>query len=48
MICEKCSYYHGWATEKGKERQCDILGAIKEENKDYCCIFRKKSDKKKR
>jgi hypothetical protein len=46
MLCNNCKYYHCYATEKGRIKQCDILGELKSE-KEHCVNLNLKRKKKK-
>lgn len=35
MLCKNCKYFHCYATEKGRVKQCDLWGKLKSE-KEHC------------
>lgn len=46
MLCENCKYFHCYATEKGRVKQCDLWGKLKSE-KEHCVAWNLKRKKNK-
>lgn len=46
MLCNKCKYFHCYATEKGRIKQCEILGKLTSE-KEHCVSLTLKRRKNK-